>query len=378
MAKPRAPIAPPPAVEEIDESPAPAAIDETTQLDELLEQCGASVGQSISISRIEPTRGYVARVPAKDFDVEELRRNHGGGLYELRVYNDGEPGVKRRASIRIDGAPRNGAAEAKPAALDQQSLLLAMMNQNAQIVSAIVSRPPPTPPALDPAVLALIGQRSSAGELAELLRITRDVAPQGDESSLLSTITAAIAAFAANQKMTPPTAAGGLPFRRPTPLGAQKRALPGQSHYGRSGAGGAGPTLTPQPPAPNETRQAQAGNSASTPPPGSPEAPQGGEMTVAEAIQAVFATVKDDPLPMPLMYAARLVQVFGPDKIAAIVRETDEGGIVDQVSAILPPMPDGFLQAVEDFLRDQFEDTPDPSPASAALRIGEPAEVKAA
>lgn len=375
---------PAPKQDEIDEiEDTPIAVDEDVGIDDVLQELGGNDEFVFSIYRTEPRWSFVAKIPANEFDINRFAKEHGGGAYEILVFRANTKGICRRKRFNIDGAPRATIAPtpSAPQPFDMQTLLAAMMQQNAQIVSAVVSKPPPTPPAIDPAILALITQRSPASELADLIRVSRDFTPPSEDSSLLSTLTAAIATFAANQKITPPTAVGQPMPRLAPPVGAQKRGLPAPGHYGRSGAGATGPTLTPQPAAPNETRQAQAGNSAGTPPPGSPEAPPAAEMTVAEAIQAVFASVPTDPRPVPLMYAARLVHVFGPEKIAAIVRETEEGGIVDQVRAFLPPMPAGFLEAIEDFLRDQFEDEAptDPTPAQpTALRIDNGAEQAAA
>lgn len=365
--------------DEPDPSPA-APVDESEAIDELLSQCGASSGCWISISRIEPTREYVTRIDnATEFDIEAFKREHGGGTYELRVYEHGKPGILRRASVKIDKSFRaSNAAGHANSAIDMNAMLLAMMNQNAQIVSAIVSRPPPTPPTIDPTLVSLLTSKSSASELADLLKITRELAPANGETDWAQVIAAGLQAVnALGAKVPPPLPPGSRYQVARTPVGAQKGALPAISHYAGRTASQNGPTPTPTPPAQNGNGSIQQGNSAAGGTPASENPAGATPASVAEVVQAVFANVAQDPRPKPIVYAASLINLLGDELLSNVVNSTKEGEIADQVAAMLPPMPDGFLEAVEDFLREQYEpEEPEPN-ESAALRL-DGAEVEAA
>lgn len=399
MARRTSPVTPPD--DDIDDTAAPDANEqESAAIDALLEECGSTTGLWMRVSRVEPVREYVTRIDdASTFDIEQLKRSHGGGVYELTVYRHGQAGIVRRARVTIDRSFRPARTDDAPDAARPQALgtmeLFSMMMQNAtesqrqqtQLLAAVISKPAQT---MDPTLLALLTQRSSASELAELMKLSREVAPDaGDGVSIANVLVQALTAFAASAPRTPPTAlrpaVPGRPAALPPPVEAQKRASGTESHYGRSERGATPTTPTPHPTAPNGNRPIQSQNSPAgvptNPPEGSPEAPA----TPAEIIQAVFAGVPADPNPLPIVYAATLIQALTPQAVEAAVKASKEGELADQVASMVAPMPAGFLEAVEDYLREIFDpedapdETPDPGAASAALRIEpSPAAVAAA
>lgn len=366
----KAPTAPAPALDEPheldepDEQPRDSTDDE---LSAVLDEIGGADGLVLSIWRTRPRRGFVTKLDAGVFDVAEFARTYGGGEYEIRVYRAGSPGLVRRVALPIDDTIKPAAPQLagmrEERSDDTRELMRMMFAQavesqkaQAQILTALIARPAP---AIDPAIMALLverSHRSSAGELAELLAVTQKISGGGGGTDWASVVKAGLEFAAVAAKAPPPAPA---PPRTSPPRPALQHGKPPASAILTSSPAEAGarggvpnPPTTPQDDAqiPGNCVSGQGGALGTQ---------TDGEQASGEAmgkLLGAFSAYPHDPAPTATEYARKVVDAVGEERVTDAIDTTKSGELAAQLAGFVSGVPLEFLRDVETTLRAWFEE----------------------
>lgn len=345
-------------VEDQDEDQAetpPAGEDD--ELSAVLAEIGGGDALTLSIWRTRPRRGFVTKVSADAFDVAEFARTYGGGEYEIRVYRAGAPGLLRRVSLPIDDSIRPASAQLagtrEPARDDVRDMMHMMFQQavesqrqQTQLLTALIARPAP---AIDPALLALLTNRSGAGELAELVKVAQNLAGAGAGNDWAGVVKAGLEAIPALAQ----TAAAPPPPPRPMAQNVRQRAaLPGKP----AGASAPGGALVPPTTTDKSLHEAGTGVSGQS---GAPQTPTPAEQAAGEGmgrLLTVFQAFRHDPAPSASEYARKVVEAIGEDRVTDAIDTTKSGELAVQLAGFVEGVPPEFLRDVETTLRAWFEE----------------------
>lgn len=342
-----------------------AADSPADELDLALSELGGADGYSFSIWRKRPRRVFVTKVAAQAFDVADFARTFGGGDFEILVTRAGQPGLVRRIELPIDDAIKPAVspqlAGVREERGDDTRELMRMMFQQAvesqrqqtQILTALIARPAPQ---VDPALMALLTQRSSASELAELMKVTQSIGGGGG-SDWASVVRAGLEFAAVTAAKTLPPAPA--PPRPPQPRIAQNPPnRPPLAVLTTTPAERGAPQGVPNHPPTTADGAAVPGSGVSGQS-GAPYTPTPSEQASGQAmgqLLAVFSVYPDDPAPTAGEYARKVVDAIGEERVCDAIDTTTAGELAAQLAGFVSGVPAEFLRDVETTLRAWFEE----------------------